>query len=580
MTYAIDTEVRLLNNVPLTNSYEHQITHTDIDAQTSFFINKTAYSFTDFSYQKADSSVKVPRGRDSLYSCNYLMFRNKEFSSKWFYGFITRIEYVNPNMSQVFFEVDVFQTWQFDFSFHPSYVVREHTQRWNSDGSPVINTVDEGLDYGTEYETVHVSQYVPHNDVFFLVIVCSQRMDVNRDDAKPIEPVVNGAIQPLSYYIVPFKLDGSVPTIMVDGMNQVISPVKEVLNALYTSTLAINNVVNLYVSEYIGHPDLDFPMTSFEPVNIQDKDSNNFTALYVADVPYYEKLVRDFGSKYNGFTDVDESKLLMHPYTVTVLTDMKGNAMEIRNELIRDNNLKIVTRGSIGVSNKVSYNVENYRMNEFLVPQAGEVSIENGIINNNPNDVPIISDMLSAYLQGNRNSLENQKNQIVWGGFANTVGNLFGGIGSAMSRNPVGVVSAGAGMASGAVNTYFQIQGLQAKQKDLNAMPPQLSKMGGNTAFDYGNGIKGLYIIKREITPEYRKRLGDFFKMFGYKINSLKTPDLKSRTHFNYIQTTGANLTGNVPQPDILRLKDMFNNGVTLWHGDWVGDYALANGER
>jgi hypothetical protein len=86
-------------------------------------------------------------------------------------------------------------------------------------------------------------------------------------------------------------------------------------------------------------------------------------------------------------------------------------------------------------------------------------------------------------------------------------------------------------------------------------------------------------VIKKEITDEYRKKLTDFFKMYGYKLNEVKVPNLKTRQHFNFVQTVGANITGNIPQEDIEKLVSMFNNGVTLWHGDWVGDYSQTNGE-
>lgn len=569
-----NTEVRLLSNVPLINTYEHQRTFANTTDQANYFIGKNAHRFTDFTYQREDQTIKVPKGRDSLYNCNYLMYRNSEFSTKWFYAFITKLEYVNPNMTIVHFEIDVYQTWQFDIEFKPSFVEREHCKRWNADGTPVVNTVDEGLDYGSEYVTKSIKQYVPFNDVFFLVIVCQKRMDVNGGG---VEPTVNGSIQPLTYYVHPFRLNGSIPNITVDGINQPISPIKDVLKALYKSTVSVNNIAALYITEHIGVESLAFSMANFEPVNVQD-DNNNFVTLYVKNKPTYTELSKSFGDKYSDFSSVTESKLLMHPYTTTVLTDMKGNSQELKNEFIQHKDLWVMCKGSIGTSNKVSYHVWNYLMDETM-GDAPEVAISHGIINNSPNDVPIITDLLSAYLQGNRNTIANQTNQIMFNNVANAIGSGMGAIGSAMSGNAVGAVSGIAGIATGAVNSYFQIEGLMAKQKDLDATPPQLSKMGGNTAFDYGNGIQGLYIIKKEITPEHRKRLSDYFKMYGYKVNELKTPNIKTRQHFNFVKTVGANIYGNVPQNDINKIKEMFNTGVTLWHGDWVGDYTRANNE-
>jgi hypothetical protein len=59
----------------------------------------------------------------------------------------------------------------------------------------------------------------------------------------------------------------------------------------------------------------------------------------------------------------------------------------------------------------------------------------------------------------------------------------------------------------------------------------------------------------------------------------LKTPALKTRQHFNFIQTAGANIIGDVPQDNLARLKEIFDKGITLWHTDDVLNYSLANGE-
>jgi hypothetical protein len=57
-----------------------------------------------------------------------------------------------------------------------------------------------------------------------------------------------------------------------------------------------------------------------------------------------------------------------------------------------------------------------------------------------------------------------------------------------------------------------------------------------------------------------------YFDMFGYRVNELKTPNTKTRRYWNFIQTVGANITGDIPQEAISELKLMFNAGLTIWH--------------
>jgi len=66
--------------------------------------------------------------------------------------------------------------------------------------------------------------------------------------------------------------------------------------------------------------------------------------------------------------------------------------------------------------------------------------------------------------------------------------------------------------------------------------------------------------------------------MFGYATNQLKTPNIFSRTVYNYIKTAGLNATGQIPVMDMMRIKQMFNDGVTFWHNpSSLYDYSATN---
>jgi hypothetical protein len=270
------------------------------------------------------------------------------------------------------------------------------------------------------------------------------------------------------------------------------------------------------------------------------------------------------------------------------LDDLKGNRQTIKNEYIKGDDIVVNVRGSLGTSNKTSYSIDNYQVKDNMEPADLFLSnMENAVLNNNPNDIPILADMLSAYLQGNRNSIQNQLNATIFGGWMDSMSSLTGGVASsganpsnAGTPNPIGMANAGLGFVGGMANTYFQTQGLIAKQKDINNTPPSLSKMGSNTYFDYGHGLSGLYLIKKQITPEYQKKLEDFFNLYGYKVNEVKLPNFKTRLYWNYVQTVSCVITGNFNNEDLNELKAIFDNGITLWHTDDVGNYSLENGVR
>lgn len=587
------TNIRLLSNIPFSNDYKNTRWFDTLSAQTTYFTNKTiVHSMTEANFQRIEGKlfISVNKSIDELHQTNYLMFQNAHYNSKWFYGFVTKLEYVQRNVTYVHFQLDVFQTWKFDMDFKPSFVIREHCKLWNADGTPVINTVDEGLNYGTDYDIVSVENYIPYDDIFFLVIVTKSRLHNSNDGAlaNSINASINALPQPLCYYVHPFRLNGTSPDAIINvappwGLSDILT----VLTNIYKQDNAVNNVVSLYVTDHIGvnpaydsvNDTLSFSGSRFEGAFISDNVSDNIQTLYVKNMPDYLSKTKTFVDKYSGFKSVDESKLLMYPYTVTSIDDFKGNKVDLKNEYIVGNDIVMKVRGSIGTSNKVAYSIPSYLTGELgLEADRLIVSLENSLINNNANDVPIISDYLSAYLQGNRNSIENQKNSIMWNGVMGGIGSTIGGVASGLSKNPVGVASSGVDIVSGAGNTVLQLQAIEAKKQDISNTPPQMVKMGNNTQFDYGNGYKGIYVIKKQIKSEYRKKLSDFFKMFGYKMNEVKVPNFHTRQNWNYVQTSSCFITGNFNNEDLQELKSIFDNGITFWHTDDVGNYSLANG--
>lgn len=91
--------------------------------------------------------MRVGLSADACYDCNYLMFQNSGFGSKWFYAFITSVEYVNNAVTEISFEIDVMQTWFFNYSVGECFIEREHS---------ASDEIGENL----VPETVNVGEYV------------------------------------------------------------------------------------------------------------------------------------------------------------------------------------------------------------------------------------------------------------------------------------------------------------------------------------------------------------------------------------------------------------------------------------
>jgi hypothetical protein len=96
--------------------------------------------------------------------------------------------------------------------------------------------------------------------------------------------------------------------------------------------------------------------------------------------------------------------------------------------------------------------------------------------------------------------------------------------------------------------------------------PDQAKGQVGSGGLMYGTGSLYFYFSHMGIKNEFAQRIDKFFTMYGYKVNTLKIPNVHSRNHWNYIQTIDVNIDGTIPDEDMNRLKRIYNEGVTLWH--------------
>lgn len=122
--YTPNTAVYLCN-VPINSNQKNQfVQYTsgnsvwNAEGQRNWFLNQQhlKHTFTDFTYQRKDKIIRVPINAEVLFAdgSNYVVYQNKHYNGKWFYCFITKIEFINENMTALHIKTDVFQTWFFE----------------------------------------------------------------------------------------------------------------------------------------------------------------------------------------------------------------------------------------------------------------------------------------------------------------------------------------------------------------------------------------------------------------------------------------------------------------------------------
>lgn len=195
-----------LCNTPLKSDNKNQLTFESRSEQFNYFNNLAVRRFSDFTYQRKDSIIRVPINAEVLFNdgVNYVMYDNKNFSSRWIYAYITKIEYVNANVSHIHIKTDVFQTWFLECEVKPSFVIRETVV--NDD--LFKHTLPENLPTGEQITTTTTviadslsAQNAEEFDAnYYCVIMTSERVKFLSNDIPVIDGFVGGVANPCYMY--------------------------------------------------------------------------------------------------------------------------------------------------------------------------------------------------------------------------------------------------------------------------------------------------------------------------------------------------------------------------------------------
>ena len=128
-------------------------------------------------------------------------------------------------------------------------------------------------------------------------------------------------------------------------------------------------------------------------------------------------------------------------------------------------------------------------------------------------------------------------------------------------------VGVGMGLSQTAISGFTSIFGM-AKEIYQHTMTPNSARGNINGGdINFASSENTFFFYKKSIKREYAKIIDDFLTLFGYKVNSLKVPNIFGRRYFNYVKTGEANINSeDVPEKYLNEYKQMLNNGITFWH--------------
>ena len=525
-----NTDVILLK-VPLEISDNNQLTFANATAQYNYFYSLPKLAFDKFTYQRKDNTIRVGALIDDLYEYNYVMYRNTNHSNKWFYAYITNLEYISDQVTAISIKTDVWQTYQFDLTYKKVFVEREHV----NDDTIGKHTVDEGLEIG-EY-----------------VINSSTTLKPNRI----VKDHDNNTIGGLTYSIV-FQVTG-----LVNGLNIAASAFESAYNRIFsglkyfavTSYNAARDIIHRYDSDTAGNQIVSIfqvPKEFLEGSVVFGELGYNVyipqNSGYISNLLDTTTITRP--STVDGYTPKN-NKMFCYPFSYMYVTNNAGINTEFRYEDFANATPKFFIGGALGQGCSTKLCPVSYKH----YTTDAEV-FEYGVAGAKYPVCAWASDYYTNWLTQNAVNIP-----------LSLAGGVAGGVISASYGNYIGA-------ASSIVNS---ITSVVAQKYEAKTHPDQ-AKGNSNTSDLLPAWEKYFTVDCMSVRAEVAKICDDYLSMFGYQVNEVKIPNITGRTNWNYVKTIGCYIKADIPQDDLNEIKSLFDKGITFWHNpSTFMDYSQSN---
>ena len=621
-------QIRLMKNVPLSSDYINTFWFNNDTDQATHFTSQYAYfNFDKEYYQRKNRGwLRVKSPYKNVYNCNYMMFKNapaldytshavarNQYEDKWWYAFIDKVVYINDNVTEIHYTIDVIQSYLFDVIFEDTYIERL-TPESDVAGD---NMIDEEIPIGDyayavtgelafEKEGTSVGGVPLHQDMHPVAAATCTRTYQDTTDGASItnqeygNGIINGCL-------------------MIDPVYNNSSQDPAVYNA------ALKNWIDNMPGEKYGAI-LGITMV---PLALRNGVSADGTGTPVNTVGHLLSQQISKPTRLGSYQPVNK-KLLTYPYNCLMITSSDGASQCFAYELFNKNYDYVQFRLDYVYTfplQGVLYPHDDYKSQHLTSPTPYRAPYVMALP-----QLPTCTwsnDTFKAWA-----AMNTGYTALSIAGSVMDMATVVGGalLGGALVGAGKEVLASGAGRlvseeglipfgteASGDVpytitgrtssfgtnmsDTARQIGGMRLVGDIMNITKNIINVHNAKIIPDSFNGsssnlatvaasMYGFHFTQRCVRADYAKQIDNYFTMFGYaqkKIMTIKlqvaqqdpvdtVAGLKNRRRFTYIKTSNMDVRGAIPSDDKVTFCEVFNSGVRFWFDKTtVGDYMLAN---
>ena len=474
------SNVRFLKGISFDINHKNVVHFNDTASQQAYFISMTSHSMSGCSYIKEQRKIRASIKADELFDCNYLMYQNPAYGVKWFYAFITDIEYVNNETSYISFVIDDMQTWLLgtDYQIMPSFVEREHV----SDDTIGAHIMDEGLAINDFITNSTTSEFF---DEWYICV--GSTIELHELAKTPIGGrIYAGIYSGVCWYCFPSNEAG------VIALNYVLEHLDAGIDAIVSMFMIPKAVLSM----------------------LQDSETT-FKMIPTINAPAPIGIVNT--KVLDGYVPRNQ-KLLTYPYRSIVLSNNEGNSVILRYEFFTDATPAIDYVGGMQPNSRIIAYPKNYK--------GVEQNLQEGVSVGNFPQCCWQKDIYGSWLASQSVRWGYQKQRMFLDAFSGASSSARDGAKMGAQFGSAGMIAgAGIGVGNGvakSVPKFVDFYHKMGEEKEVHSMIPNgVEGTIGNGYTNISIGKYGFLIENKSIKEEIARSIDGYFDMFGYKVNEV-----------------------------------------------------------
>lgn len=571
------TNFRFFKNTPLID-FQNSIHFKSNSERDSFFLQGNHYpelevKDIDFNFIRDRSTIDLDVLYNDMAGVNYCTFKS-DFEDTRFYAYVVSYEYRKNGMIRVYLLVDGIMTYTNGSNLE--YLPNLSIQRQHLTKSKYNASIWE-LKNNDDILKTHTKSYFHGDKVLFddLIVLITASVNLSGDFGTVDDPK------------------------MVTSHGKKFDEITSPLN-LYACDIADFNNLMDELSEYAWISQNIRTMSLIPKVFMEDnltvinlggnstlKDVDYLYSVSGTSTNKIELLQAMLEVSYDmtetlqlfGLDPIQEKHLLRNEYTTSELYNYSGGQLFIDNGQLNDPRglsywVDIIT----GYHNEMKVYINNYR-NESNPSEKGGAYVNDSLVFNQFDDIPMLIDSYNLALSKNANQRELAESKLV----TNRVSNVMDGNASLKDR-----FMDAASLASNISMTglfgrfsdeheYYRTQ--KAEQADMALETPTITQQTTGNSFNIANKMFGIHLKYSKPSQSEMDKIRKYYKLFGYQVNdqSATLDRIDSMNICNYVQFSGSWSIAYADVSIVEMMKAQFENGVRLWHSNGTSNPMTQN---